>query len=968
VGAAATGNQRAGTIVGDLGDIEIVRSGQPSNAPGRRRRGGPVWGVIALVGLVNLFMIVIVGASLYGSYHEYEEQAGISSRNTCRLLGQSIAAEIDRIDMGLSVAVDEIARLRQRGAVDRSTLETFLLRHKARMPAADSLRVTDAVGTILYGSGVDPDAGISRADRDDFIAIRDHPGAGLAISQPLLGRISGKWVVVFSRRIDRADGEFDGIVFASVDIGWFVAKLRELEVGPHGVVSIRGDASRNFYQIARYPALGLIGPVPVSQTLLVMSATNPHDGTYRAPAGGDGIDRTFSYQRIGNYPLITLVGLSPEDYLAGWHREATKRAGLVMLFGVLTILAGWGLIRAWGALARNEEALVESGHRFRMLVESAPEGIVVETGGRFAYANRAALRLFGAATDDQLVGREVVSLLVPGAEQPAHDALRPHVEAGAPSGPREQAFRRLDDTVFDAEVLAVTVRYGPEDGALVFVRDVTGRKRAEEEIVRYRDRLEHLVAERTAALEVALHQAEAANQAKSIFLANMSHEIRTPMNAILGFTQIMQRSPLLDRTSRENLEVIHRSGRNLLALINDVLEMSKIEAGRIEFSPKPIDLYALLDELQDMFQVPAAARGLHWEVTKMPQLPRRIVTDEGKLRQILINLLGNALKFTESGGVVLRAAASGPDGGCLRLVIEVEDTGVGISAAELDWLFDAFRQTASGVTKGGTGLGLAISRRYARLMGGDITVASVPGRGSVFRLDLPVREAAPADIERPEPRHRILGLRSGQGEISILIVDDRADNRLYLKRLLEPLGFVLRQATNGREAIAVFQEWRPRLILMDIVMPVMDGREATRRIKATPEGGAVVIVALSASAFEEDRKSVMATGADDFLRKPVSAEDLLAVIGRQLKIEFDDADGPAGPSAPMDAVIFRPEMRSRIPAGTLDALRQAVHRSDDRAFTSLIDALPPELDDIARALHRVVSKFDWDTLEAFLDT
>lgn len=209
-------------------------------------------------------------------------------------------------------------------------------------------------------------------------------------------------------------------------------------------------------------------------------------------------------------------------------------------------------------------------------------------------------------------------------------------------------------------------------------------------------------------------------------------------------------------------------------------------------------------------------------------------------------------------------------------------------------------------------------------------------------------------------------IRPGQGEIRILIVDDKLDNRLYLTRLLEPLGFALRQATNGCEAIAAFEEWRPQMILMDIVMPVMDGREATRRIKAMPESAAVVIVALSASAFEEERNAVMATGADDFLRKPASAEELLVVIGKHLHIEYDTAEDTAEPSATAVARNPRPEMRSRLSAVTLDAMRDAVFRSDDRAFAALVDALPPDLEDIAGALRHAVRQFDWDALEAFV--
>ncbi len=463
-------------------------------------------------------------------------------------------------------------------------------------------------------------------------------------------------------------------------------------------------------------------------------------------------------------------------------------------------------------------------------------------------------------------------------------------------------------------------------------------------------------------------RAEAANRAKSAFLANMSHEIRTPMNAILGFAQIMLNNSILEPRDRENLEIIQRSGRHLLTLINDILEMSKIEAGHIDFVPKTFDIHAVLDDIYAMLKAPAAAKGLHWELTLATNIPHYIVTDEGKLRQIVINLAGNAIKFTDAGGVVLRAGLVATAG--TRLVIEVEDTGPGIAPEELGRVFEVFHQTAAGLAKGGSGLGLAISGRHAQVMGGEITVSSVLEQGSVFRIEIPITLGTAADVRPLRVERRVLGLRSGQGEVRVLIVDDKADNRLFLRRLLEPLGFLVREASNGVEALAAWQEWQPRLILMDIVMPLMDGHEATRRIKAAPGGDAVAIVVLSASVFDEDRDAVMTTGADDFVRKPVTGEELLRIIGCHLGLVYDYADGDGGGQTADVTAMGRQaralESLEALATDRREALRRAVWRADDQEMAVLIQALHSDYVDLAEQLQDMLSHYDWDALEAYL--
>ncbi|MCJ7567366.1 MAG: ATP-binding protein [Anaerolineales bacterium] len=391
--------------------------------------------------------------------------------------------------------------------------------------------------------------------------------------------------------------------------------------------------------------------------------------------------------------------------------------------------------------------------------------------------------------------------------------------------------------------------------------------------------------------------AEAANRAKSLFLANMSHELRTPLNAILGFSQLMirpvasesNRAGTLSDDQRENLEVIVRSGEHLLGLINEVLEMSKIEAGRATLNKQDFDLHRMLEGMEDMFRLRAEQKALALELNLGQDVPQYIHADEGKLRQVLMNLLGNAIKFTEKGSLELRVHCvnNTEDAQCHKLRFVVSDTGFGIAPEELETIFDPFVQAANTHQEHeGTGLGLSISLQFAQLMGGSLTASSELGVGSSFTLEIPIEDSNEISLVELLPQRRVVGLEDGQQTYRILAVDDKEVNRQLLVKYLQPLGFEIQEAKNGMEAINIWGEWDPHLIFMDMRMPVMDGYEATRHIKATTKGHATVIVALTASALEEDREVILSEGCDAYIRKPFTDIELYKILSKHLGVRY----------------------------------------------------------------------------------
>jgi PAS domain S-box-containing protein len=501
------------------------------------------------------------------------------------------------------------------------------------------------------------------------------------------------------------------------------------------------------------------------------------------------------------------------------------------------------------------------------------------------------------------------------------------------------------------------------DGApylLMVSNDITDRKQAE------------------IALSVAKEGAEVANRAKGEFLANMSHELRTPLNAILGFSQLLARDPQVPLTQRSQLQIINDSGEHLLNLINEILEMSKIEAGRSVFSPSCFDLDQLLHSLEAMLSLKARTKGLTLQINRAADLPQYLETDANKLRQVLINLLGNALKFTDRGQIELRLIRTEvPDlaspwltnlesdpgmtlestAETIGLKIQVHDTGSGIPEAFLTEVFAAFVQVS--VSPGGSGLGLAISRQFVALMGGELRVKSQVGVGSCFSFTLPVRSATRADQSAPEAVPWPIGLVPGQPEYRMLVVDDRAESRELVSQILISLGFAVQRAENGAIALDLYDQWRPHVIWMDMRMPVMDGYEAVRQLRQRPNGAEATIIALSASALDGDK--ILAVGCNDLVVKPFRETVILDKLSQHLGIQFLYAQlQPV-----LDEPIGGPQLIAALASQSIqwrNQVTQAARAADDSQLRRLLEQLGPNAKGLGIALEQLIYNFSYDVI------
>ena len=472
----------------------------------------------------------------------------------------------------------------------------------------------------------------------------------------------------------------------------------------------------------------------------------------------------------------------------------------------------------------------------------------------------------------------------------------------------------------------------------------------------------------------------------------MSHELRTPLNAILGFSQLMNQDTNLLNEQKENLNIIQRSGEHLLSLINQVLDLSKVEAGRMTLSKNNLNIHHFLAEIEDMFALKANAQSLHLRFECAADVPNYICADEVKLRQVLINLISNAVKFTSSGSVSLEVknqqVKAQSEAGTkttnnqqsTTITFEVKDTGVGIAAEELENLFKPFVQTASGQkVQQGTGLGLTISRQFVRLMGGEITVIShgksfTPGMplkefledttGTIFKFDIPVGIADASAIQNQPYNRRVVALAPNQPQYRILVVDDRDYNRQLLVKLLKPVGFEVEEASNGIEALEIWDSYSPHLIWMDMRMPVMDGYEATKRIKGTIKGQATAVIALTASVWEEDKAVILSAGCDDFVRKPFHTEAIFDIMAKHLGVGYiyQEEELPSPPSNVTGEPLNFTDLLAAMSKEWIVKLYEAAIDADSELVFILLEEIPESQAFELQTLRNWVNKFQFEKI------
>jgi PAS domain S-box-containing protein len=708
-------------------------------------------------------------------------------------------------------------------------------------------------------------------------------------------------------------------------------------------------------------ALSVINYVARTQNQVVLNDAR-QDSTF-------GNDRYITEHRTRSLLCLPILYQRKLSGLLYLENNLASDVFTVDRLELLKVLASQAAISIENATLYRElenkiNALRESELKFRAIFDHTFQFIgVMDTEGILRQANRTALQFIDANEED-VIGRpfwetpwwshsiELQERLKNAIQQAKHGTLaRFEATHTAPDGTLSYIDFSLKP-VTDAE--GHVIQLIPEG------RDITERKQAEKELMRYKQHLEETVQQRTEELRLARDEAEAANRAKSVFLANMSHELRTPLNAILGFSHMMQRDETLSNEQHETLNIINNSGEHLLNLINDVLEIAKIEAGKLQLEIAPFDLHTMVNEVTDMMRLRAQQKGIQLELNQSDKTPQYIKSDEARLRQILVNLVSNAVKFTTVGNVTIRLDIK--NNIQRLLIIDVADTGPGISAKDKQRLFNPFEQLREGKAQTGTGLGLSIVKHFIQLMGGNITVESSIGKGSLFHVEVPLVEADEIEIEAlgEKTDGEVAGLSPGQPSYRILIAEDQQENQLLLSKMMQEIGMQVKVANNGKACVELFKKWKPDLIWMDRRMPVMDGMEATRQIRRIKGGDKVKIVAVTASAFKEQERELLEAGMDDQIHKPFLFREIYECLAQQLGVRFTYRTESKTPADEQKRLT--PQLMLKVKAEQREALRVAIKSLDSESINAVINRIASVDLELGQTLSRLANMFDYPTI------
>jgi signal transduction histidine kinase/CheY-like chemotaxis protein len=689
---------------------------------------------------------------------------------------------------------------------------------------------------------------VNLSDREHFL-VHAHGGPDrLFISKPVVGRVSRKATLQFSRRISDADGHFAGVAVVSLATDYLARLYSTVSVGEHGSIALVGTDG---VIRARTPISGTLGvAIPELTSRLLRGGTN---GSFAMASPIDGVPRLYAYSRVADYPLAIVVGLAETEVFARYRYDqfVTILGGCVLTVAIVII----GI-----ALSIQHSRLWQSRHALKATLETISQGIMmIDPQGRLPIVNRRAIELLGVPVElieAKARYRDIVDWQISTNEFGPPDSEAQVYRRMAEQnviGPTAAHFER---TRPNGTVLEVRTHLLPDGGAVRTWTDITERRAAEQALAAARD------------------AAEAAGRARSDFLAMMSHEIRTPLNGIIGATGLLLDAPL-PPSERQYAEIIRDSGAHLLHLINEILDFSRLEAGRLTLDQVDFNVRSVVDSTVELLAPSARAKSLELTCCIARDVPQAARGDAGRLRQILINLISNAIKFTASGGIRVDVGARHADAQRTHLEFAITDTGIGIPAGSIDSLFQEFTQVDGSISRrfGGSGLGLAICRRLVSQMGGEIGVSSTLGQGSTFRFDVV--------LDRAEFARAAVAVPTGANVPSrrILLAEDNDTNRLIVTRMLERMGHSVEARSGGRAALEAARANVYDVILMDMMMPEMDGIAVTRAIRSLAGApGDTTIIGLTANASPEDEIACREAGMDGFATKPITAARLAKVI------------------------------------------------------------------------------------------